>query len=89
MHIGDQQLTPHAYALAAARAKVALIEMRATAYAIAQQAAQVSAADPNDIAAVEFALQAKRAAMFARASEHAYAAYQAVLGMPVDDDVRT
>ena len=81
MHIGEHRLTPHEYALAATRAKVALIEARATAYAIAQQAALASAADPHDIAAVEFALQAKRAAIFARASVHPYAAYTAVLGM--------
>jgi len=82
MHIGDYQLTPHEYALAAARAKIAFIEARAMAYDIAQQSAQISAANPLDIAAVEFALQAKRAAIFARASAHPYAAYAAVLGIP-------
>lgn len=81
----ENGMTAHEYALAAARAKVALLVARGTAYDIAQRAARVSAADPDDIAAVEFALQAKRAAMFARASEHAYAAYQAVLGMPVGE----
>ncbi|MEY2846038.1 MAG: hypothetical protein RL076_1584 [Chloroflexota bacterium] len=84
MHIGEHQLTPHEYALAAARAKIAFIEARATAYDIAQQSAHVSAANPHDIAAVEYALQAKRAAIFARASAHPYAAYMAVLGIAPD-----
>ena len=82
MHIGEHQLTPHEYALAAARAKIAFIEARATAYDIAQQSAYISAANPLDIAAVEYALQAKRAAIFARASAHPYAAYAAILGIP-------
>lgn len=82
----EMGMTPHEYALAAARAKVAAVVARATAYDIAQRAARVSEANLADIAAVEFALQAKRAAIFARASEHSYAAYQAVLGMHVSDN---
>ena len=86
MHIEDARMTPHDYAMAAARAKVAFVVARATAYDIAAQAAHVSAANPLDIAAVEYALQAKRAAIFARASVHAYAAYTTVLGMPERPD---